>query len=134
MRQKKLEVEHDCLEVARDSFGLTEHPTLKITEYTICDKSARIIGVRYLSGGLPGHQNDLDIFITKPDGTPVWDFVGAVPGDSVAVNPPIVIAGGMLVNGTMASGFSGHPPNTVPNPFTTIDVVPWDIEIDVECI
>ena len=124
----------DDLQVARDSFGLTEHPTLKITEYTICDKSARIVGVRYLSGGLPNHQDDLDIAIRKTDGTLLWDFAGAKPGDAVLVNPPIVIAGGVRVDGTMASGFSGQPPNTFPNPFSASDIVPWDIEIDVACI
>ncbi|MEP6848180.1 MAG: hypothetical protein ABI999_04940 [Acidobacteriota bacterium] len=124
------------LQVARDAFGLTEHPQLKIPEYTICEKSAKIVGVRYLSASAPGHQTSLDITIRKRDtaGTPLWDLTGAVPGDAVLVDPPIVIAGGVEVDGTMASGFSGHPPNTVPNPFSASDTVHWEIEIDVVCI
>lgn len=126
----------DDLQVARDAFGLAEHPKLKIPEYTICEKSAKIVGVRYLSASAPGHQTNLDITIRKRDdaGTPLWDFTGAVPGDAVAVDPPIVIAGGVEIDGTMASGFSGQPPHTVPNPFSPSDIVHWDIEIDVVCI
>jgi hypothetical protein len=119
---------------ARDSFRLTEFRNLKFQEYTICEKSAEITAIRYVSGGIGGHDRDLNVTVRNSDGVILLDLPNMQPGDEAKVDPPITIAGGIQIDGLMVGGFVGDPPNSLPNPFAATDTVPWDLEINVRCI
>lgn len=121
------------LQVARDSVTLTEFHKLKNPEYTICEKNAELIGIRYIRGGLSGHKSDLNVTVRDSSGSVISDFQNMKPGDEVTVIPPIVVTGGIQIDGTMVGGFSGNPPFSTPTPFGPTDMVPWDLEIVVRC-
>ena len=124
----------DDLNVARDSFSLTESRRLKIPEYTICTKSAEVTDVMYVQGGLSNHSRDLNITLRDKEGSVLRDFLNVPPGTQLQINPPLVIGEGIQVDGTMPGGFTGTPPNAIANPFAITDIVHWDLEIMVRCL
>jgi hypothetical protein len=122
------------LQVARDSVTLTELHKLKNPEFTICEKCAELVGIRYLEGGISGHDRVLDITVRNVDGI-LADFPKMQPGDGVKIHPPISLArGGLEFDGMMVGGFTGNPPFSIPNPFAATDIVGWSLEFDIHCI
>ena len=122
------------LNVARDSFRITENRNAKIPEYTICSKVAEITRIAYIQGGLSGHNRNLNITIRRGDGTILLDLLSMEPGSEVPVRPAVLISEGVQIDGTMVGGFAGTPPNSIATPFSPIDIVGWDLEIKVQCI
>ena len=121
------------LNVAIDAFRIAELRQGKITEYSICEKSAEMIAIRYVNGGVGGHDPALSITARDANGTTLVDLLNMRPGDEIALNPTIIIAGGIEITGLMVGGIVGTPPNSQPNPFAETDTVRWTIEIDVRC-